>query len=727
MKKILLCAVVILLVISSIALTQSDSPTPINKEYKALYIPFRPPPPPIYYVPNQMVLKLKADFDVVSPPQIVDTPTTGYTSLDDLNQKYGVVRFVREFPDVANQVSGANKEELRSQPVEDLTKYYILEFSTRFRLEEVMAAYSENEYIDKVQAIGAHPILEKIPNDPYFASDQWNFKDAEDNDVDATDAWDLETGDDTVILGDLDTGLQYNSRDLGGLSPYTDGNVWINWPEYNGETNVDDDGNGYVDDWVGWDFVDNITGAWPGEDADEPDNEPTDFNGHGTHVGGIMGAITNNGVMVAGLAGGWNEGSSTPANGVKIMALRIGWSAPYMGYEVGYVRMDFAAQAIYYAVNKGVTAINCSWGSSNTGGLGAAVNYAVANGVVVVHAAGNDGSSYADYLGSRTDVLNVCATDDGDVKASWSNYGTWVDLAAPGVDVISTYSYHYNPNYVAWVSGTSQAAPHVTGAAGLLKSYDPSLTRQEIFDLILDYTDNIDHLNPSYAGLMGSGRLNVFKSLDAAVAPSVTVIQPNGGEVLYIGQEYEIMWDASDNVGIDSTLVDYSVDSGNEWTRIATLVGNPGSFIWTVTGPPSDQCRVRVTCYDAVGKIGSDMSDDDFCPPGPGLASSFNGESGGGMTIAAPEDAPKKYALYQNSPNPFNPSTLIKYALKENCNVRLDVYNVLGQRITTLVNEYQTEGYKSVNWNASGLASGVYFYRLQAGDFTQTRKMLLMK
>ncbi len=729
MKRIIVGVFLLLLLISVAALALDNREISVfEKQYKAIYVPFQSPPPSMYYVPNRMVLKLKqetAESKIVDEEsKIVDGESIDAERLENLeylNKKYGVKAFVREFPESPRALS-------RSSEV-DLSRYYIVEFDKEHKLQDVMRAYSANASVEHVEPIGIHPILEVIPNDPYFLTDQWNFKDTDDNDVDATDAWELETGDETIILGDLDTGLQYNSRDLGGLSPYTDGNVWINWDEYNGSAGVDDDGNGYVDDWVGWDFVDNITGAWPGEDADTPDNEPTDFNGHGTHVGGIMGAITNNGVMVAGLAGGWNETASSPANGVKIMALRIGWSGNYLGQEVGYVRMDFAAQAIYYAVNKGVTAINCSWGSSNSGGLGAAIDYAISHGVVVVHAAGNDGNSYADYLGSRTDVLNVAATDSSDVRAYFSNYGTWVDLAAPGVDVLSTYSYHYNPGYIAWVSGTSQASPHVTAAAGLLKSYDAALTGQEIFDLIVGHTDNIDAANPGYEGLLGSGRLNVFRSLDAAVAPSVTVIQPNGGEVLYIGQQYDVIWDASDNVGIDSTLIDYSVDSGANWTRIATLAGNPGTYTWTVCGPPSTTCRMMVTCYDAEGNSGSDMSDDDFCPPY--MAAGPDGKkSGRGFAVAGVEEAdvPRfEFALTQNHPNPFNPVTRISYSLRENCHVRLEVYDVLGRKVCTLVNEAQKAGEKSVEWNATGISSGVYFYVLRAGEFEQTRKMVLMR
>ncbi len=711
MKKIFILTLVVLFALAATVVAQDYKYITSADDTKLRKIKFQEPPPSLWYVPNEMIVQLKSDADEASNLTIRSTQEnvlTGNSELDDLNKKYRVTKFAREFPDAEREVA------VRS--AHDLSSYYCVKFSEEYELKEVLEAYKAAAVVSHTEPIGIHPILEQIPNDQFFAGYQWNLKDAQDNDIDATDAWELETGDATKVVAILDSGIQYNHPDLGDASPWTSGNMWINNAEYEGTPGVDDDGNGFVDDWVGWDFVDNVSGAWPGEDADTPDNEPTDFNGHGTHCAGIAAAITNNSIGVAGVTGGWG----LPGNGIKVMACRIGWSAPHpiYGYEVGYVRMDFAAQALYYATNNGACAVNCSWGSSNTGGLGAALDYAISHGVMVCKAAGNSGSQSADYMGSRTDIINVCATNSSDIKASFSNYGTWVDIAAPGVDIASTYSDHFTPQYVL-LDGTSMSAPHVTSAVGMLESYVPGLSNAEQTDLILNHTDYIDDLNPAYAGKLGTGRLNVFRMLNAALPPAVTVIQPNGGEVLYIGQEYDVTWDATDNVGIDSTLVDYSVDSGVNWTRIATLTGNPGVFTWTVTGPPSDQCRMRVTCYDSEGMAGDDMSDEDFCPPykvAPGYVS-----------VVEAGAVPTEFALSQNYPNPFNAQTAIRFSLRDDCHVTLDIFNMLGQKVATIVDENMPAGHHTAKWNVDNAASGMYLYRLTAGNFVDTRKLVLMK
>jgi PKD repeat protein len=162
-----------------------------------------------------------------------------------------------------------------------------------------------------------------------------------------------------------------------------------------------------------------------------------------------------------------------------------------------------------------VASINCSWGSSNSGGLGAAVQNLLAHDVMIMHAAGNSGSSSADYLGTVAGVMNVSATDRNGNGASFTNHGSWVDVAAPGVDILSTYR---NPDdadpgahYIALLDGTSMASPHVAGIAALLESCTPSLTASQKFDLIVNNTDPYSDTRD-----LGSGIADAKKALDAA-------------------------------------------------------------------------------------------------------------------------------------------------------------------------------------------------------------------
>ena len=175
--------------------------------------------------------------------------------------------------------------------------------------------------------------------------------------------------------------------------------------------------------------------APPGKTVSATDNDPRDFNGHGTHCAGIVAALTNNNYGVASVAGGWD-----PSNpGVKIMPLRVGWSATSWLYgEVGLVDMAYAAQALRYAADMGARIVSCSWGSSNNSGLADAIDYFLADGGLIFKAAGNDSSETADYMCSREDVISVAATSSplfdqsADSLAYFSNYGTWVDICAPG-------------------------------------------------------------------------------------------------------------------------------------------------------------------------------------------------------------------------------------------------------------------------------------------------------
>jgi chitodextrinase len=298
---------------------------------------------------------------------------------------------------------------------------------------------------------------------------------------------------------------------------------------------VDDDGNGFVDDIHGWDFVN--LGASPdtvvGEDGEIEDPDPNDFAGHGTAVSGLIGAATNNGIGIAGTA--WK---------VRLMPLRMGWSSNFS--PGGEVRMDFAAKAIRYATLMGANVINCSWASLNQSGLDAAIGAAVRAGVTVVSAAGNNGGPH--YIGDRDDVLAIAATDSTDTVAPFSNTGPYVDLAAPGVGMRSTWIVHPGPDsvllrqpaYIGALNGTSLSAPLVVGAAALIqaRSMPPytshPLTPRGIQLRLMESADDIAAQNPSLIGLYGAGRLNLVRALSEVSGSTATRTRGRsvGGSVL---------------------------------------------------------------------------------------------------------------------------------------------------------------------------------------------------
>jgi len=534
--------------------------------------------------------------------------------------KAGVAAFHRQFPTAQAEAVGS--------PRPDLTGHYKVKLDPGVGLDEAVAVFANNPRVDHVEKIGIHPVYAcatgtlTSPNDyyydnppPTFPYPQWDLWDT--YGIDADKAWTLQTGDPSVVVVAMDTGVRYYHPDLGGTDPpgpsdnVTNGNIFVNTAEIPGN-GVDDDGNGRIDDVIGWDFVTgnpSLCDSGGGEDCDVQDNDPRDYAGHGTHTAGTMAAITNNASGVAGIAGGFGDGTtSSPGNGCKIMPLRVGWQ-DILGR--GYVRMDYVAEAMYYVAtmkNAGVNiaSVNCSWGTSNSGGVGAAVSAALAADVLIVHAAGNSGSSTADYFGTLAGVLDVAATDQSGVKASFSNYGSWVEVAAPGVAIVSTW-HQYNdptPNYVAVLDGTSMAAPHVAGVAGLLESCNPSLTRSDKFNLIVNNTCTAG--SPNIGGI-----LNAKLALDAAGCTGGCSGDPecddglycNGAETCNAGTcQPGTPPNCNDGVGC-------TTDSCNETTDSCDNVPNNGACddgLWcngAETCDPALDCQpgTAPNCNDGVG------------------------------------------------------------------------------------------------------------------------------
>ncbi len=424
-------------------------------------------------------------------------------SLDNLLSKYGVVDAKKIFP------MEKNKPATNSGMV-DLTRYYELTFSKGVDIQQVINELSQNPNLRMAEEVWAMPV-DAVPNDPLWTN-QWAMS-SPGPDPNFYSAWDYETGSDSIKFALIDTGILYKHQDL-------EGNVWVNPGEdldgdgvvfdeddFNG---IDDDGNGLIDDVIGYDFFSGLSGGvWPGEDAGTRDNDPSDFNGHGTHVAGIAAAMNNNGIDVTGAAGGWFGGHRS-YRGIRIICTRMGATGTD---GRGYVNSNDAAAAINYSVNMGVHVINASWGGGSTSA--AAANNAVAAGVTFTHAAGNDDSNSPDNIDGISAVISVASTGpSSDNKSSFSNWGNWVDVAAPGSDILSTYSFSYTPG-TASIGGTSMAAPMVSGLALLIRSQMPSLSGAQVDSIILATADSLAlyTANPLYQGLLGSGRIDALAAL----------------------------------------------------------------------------------------------------------------------------------------------------------------------------------------------------------------------
>ncbi len=430
--------------------------------------------------------------------------TMGIPAVDALNIKHGMSDYYPLFP------RGFNSTKSVAMGESPMDRWHLLYFDPAADLDKIAAEYQSLPEVEKVE-FDYFAYIMRTPNDAQYPQ-MYQLHQANDRDMDAPEAWDVTVGSDQIILADTDTGVLYNHEDLVS-------NIWVNPGEDldgngvvmdSGDMNgIDDDGNGYIDDLVGWDFVSGGSAVWPGEDGNTQDNDPKDFNGHGTHTSGTIAAKTNNAVGISGVAGGFGVSEK----GCKIMCLRMGYSfVDTDGSENGRTSMSYVAQAFTYAYRNGATAINYSFGSSNGGGIEAATDSAIAHELVISASAGNSNNSIFGYLQSREDVLCVASTGSADTKSSFSNFGSAVDISAPGSSIRSTVSNHYSPSYATY-SGTSMAAPQVVGQVGLIRSLNPNLTRQEVFDIIIGTTDNIDALNPGYIGDLGSGRINLYNSL----------------------------------------------------------------------------------------------------------------------------------------------------------------------------------------------------------------------
>lgn len=415
-----------------------------------------------------------------------------------------IVQFDRESDSAApNDAVAAAQAWLRRRtpveviPTEGSTERRVYEFEDVLIRSAMLNAFSNHPGVIAVEPNYALSV-DVVPDDPSF--DQlWGLDNADDADIDAPEAWDLTTGAGNIVVGVIDTGVDYTHEDLAQ-------NMWVNPVECPAgmgacvENGIDEDGNGYVDDFYGWDFINN-------------DNDPFDDNSHGTHVAGTIAAVGNNGTGVVGV--NWNA---------KIMALK------FLGSSGSGFTSD-AVEAIEYATMMkrdhgiDIRLTNNSWGG---GGYSQTMFDAIADSrnadMLFVAAAGNDSrntDSSPAYPASYqlNNILSVASTTSSDGLSSFSNYGsTSVDLGAPGSSIYSTIP----GNQYGTKSGTSMASPHVAGVAALAWGIDPAANHLRVRNAIVG---GVDPLSSLAGKTVTGGRLNANATLQR-MGLFATVVSP---------------------------------------------------------------------------------------------------------------------------------------------------------------------------------------------------------
>lgn len=399
------------------------------------------------------------------------TPYAGFPALQAILSEHRVESLDLAFPNLTTPAA---------------RNIYRLEFADHANVSPILRKLSSSDKIAFAERAPKNYSF-ALPNDTRI--DQLWFLQT----VEAEAGWDLASGQQSVTVAVVDDAISIQHEDLAD-------NIWRNAAELNGSPGVDDDGNGYIDDFHGWD------GAMGDNNPNPPANANDQFFMHGTHVAGTVGAVTNNGRGIASIA----------YNNAKIMACK--------GARDSDGAFSGIWEAFAYALANNPDIISNSWGRGidQNGNPPAPLaqferallDEAAQRGIMVLFAAGNENASIA-WPAAYETVIAVAATGNdfsgaADEKASYSNFASWVDIAAPGTQV---HSLSPGPSRYVSIDGTSMATPNTASLLALMKSHAPNLTNSQLINCLFSSTDNIDANNPNYVGLLGVGRINVRKAI----------------------------------------------------------------------------------------------------------------------------------------------------------------------------------------------------------------------
>lgn len=473
---------------------------------------------------------------------------TGLESFDQLARQYKIVGLDPFYTGVKDTAWNDNGIYLQNT--------YRIRLDSDDSIDEATAALNKdpNLVYAELEAILRSKF---VPNDPMVTQQYTHAR------IRSYEAWDYIQGSYEVKVAIADSGVKWNHPDLRAniwINPLEAPGMTINWTAgtISGGNGINEDGGSYgkIDDLLGWDFYNN-------------DNNPYQnyvTNDHGTHVAGCAAAVGNNSIGVVG---------TSPM--VSIISCKgAPNTSPSQGIANGY-------DMIRYAAELGADVINCSWGGPGSGTTAnGAVNYATAQGALVVTAAGNDNmehtSTYQDFPADCTNALCVASTGPNDIRSSFSDFGAPIDICAPGEGILSTII--SNNGYDSY-DGTSMASPVVAGVAALVKAMHPTLSAAALKDRLQTTADYIYETNPNYVGKLGAGRVNAFAATMYDKIPYISIAEqmveefdgdgdtvPNPGEV----------------VSLKVSLNNYQSDTGLGWLAAnnlqATLTCNyPGVTI----------------------------------------------------------------------------------------------------------------------------------------------------
>lgn len=475
---------------------------------------------------------------------------------------------------------------------ENLSYICVLDCSHSIDVGLLARKIASNPNVEYAEPMPEHTLVFE-PNDPNFLSDQYNVQT-----VRAIEAWDAFPPDtEPILLAIVDTGVDYNHEDLAA-------NIYVNPGESGNDSkgndkktnNIDDDNNGYIDDWHGWDFVSSTSETGQ-------DNDPIPGHRHGTHCAGIAGAVINNQIGIAGTA-----------RYVRILPVKIGSDKGSSSIENGY-------DGILYAATLGAKVISCSWGSQTPAQAEREITAsAISLGSLIVAASGNDGQNIAFYPSAYPDVLCVAATTRDDISASYSNFNRSVDVSAPGSSVYSTIPNNMYENE----SGTSMAAPCVAGVAAMVRQKFPNYTPLQIKEQIKATADNIDSLNPDRAGYIGRGRVNALRAISerntrSAILSKFHTTDANGDGILELDEKVEVKITVKNILASVQNLVVEPKFPENLGVVFTPQIFNAGNFatleereltvplVFTVpkSSPENYNMEIKLVFRDSIGNISS--------------------------------------------------------------------------------------------------------------------------